>query len=162
MGAKMRKESWVGRSVDQFKRELYLTGTAGGLADLTEAGAGEYVGGRTHVDDIEEVEELAAELEVHKFSSAPPPAEGRAFDEREIVVIKGRPSKGIATQSSEAALVGARAASHVDGDGEVVHCIVDAFAKVILTVLARGGEMRLGDLVGPIDAIGAGAGLLDA
>src|ERR1035438_10362339 len=107
MSAKMRKESWVRRSIDQFKRELYLTGTAGGLADLTEAGAGEYVGGRAHVDDIEEVEKLAAELEVHKFSSALPPAEWSALNEREIVVIKGRSSKGIATQRSEAALVGA-------------------------------------------------------
>jgi hypothetical protein len=40
--------------------------------------------------------------------------------------------------------------------------VVCAFAEVVLAVLARGGEMRLGDLVGAIDAVGAGAGLLDA
>ena len=134
-----------------------MAGVAGGLADLTEAGAAENVGRQAHVDDIEEVEELTAELEVYKLGSAFAVAKGRALDEREIVVIKGRPPEGIAPQRSEPALVRSRAASHVDGDGEVVRCIVDAIAKVILTVGARGGEMRSCDLVGAVDAGSDGA-----
>src|ERR1035438_6691154 len=39
------------RSIDQLERKLYLAGVAGGLADLTEAGASENVGGKTHADD---------------------------------------------------------------------------------------------------------------
>lgn len=45
-------------SVDQLQRELDLTRVAGGLADFSEAGPIENIGGQTHGDDVEEIEEL--------------------------------------------------------------------------------------------------------
>ena len=50
----------------------------------------------------------------------------------------------------------------MDGNGEEIGGVVGALAEVVFADFARGGEMRRGDLIGPVDAVGARAGLLNA
>ena len=76
---------------------------AGGFADFAEAGAGEDVGWEAHVDDVEDVEELGAELEVDQFGAALARAEWGVFDEGEVEVVIGGSAEGVATEGAEAA-----------------------------------------------------------
>ena len=87
---------------------------------------------------------------------------GVSLDEREVEVIEGRTAESVAAQRAEEALIRPGAAGTWMGMEKKSDGIVLALAEVVLTVLARGGKMRRGDLVGAIDAGGARAGLLDA
>src|ERR1035437_6983860 len=157
-----RARQTSGQSVDQLERELDLPRVAGGLADLAKTGAVENVGGQAHGDDVEEVEELAAELQVHQFGSALAAAEGGVLDECKVEVVERRTAKGIAPERAEAVVVRPRAAGYMDGDGEEVGSIAGAVAKIVLAVLAGRVEMRLGDLVGAIDSVRSRAGFLNS
>ncbi len=49
-----------------------------------------------------------------------------------------------------------------NGNKEEIGSVVWALAEVVFTVFTRGGEMRSGDLIGPVNTIGTRAGLLNA
>lgn len=105
-------------SIDQLQRKLNLARVTRCLADHSEAGVAKdgsggtvhlkRVGRKTHGNDIEDVEELRSELEIHALGATFPATNGRVLDEREIEVIERRSSKRISSQGAEAALVGAR------------------------------------------------------
>src|ERR1039457_204885 len=57
-------------SVDQFERKLNLSRSPGRLADFAESGAGKNIGRQPHVHNVEEIEELSPELQVHAFGPA--------------------------------------------------------------------------------------------
>jgi hypothetical protein len=57
-------------SAENFERELNLPRGSRSPADLAEARAEDGVGGQTHVHDVEDVEELGAELDVEEFAAA--------------------------------------------------------------------------------------------
>ena len=106
-------------SVDQLEGELNLSRGSGGFADDAEAGTLDGIRGQAHVDDVEEVEELATELKVGALDAAVAMGDGRGLDEREVEVVVGRSAKGVAAQGAEAAGVRSGAAGDSDGDGEV-------------------------------------------
>jgi len=153
---------FCGCSIDEFERELNLTRCASGPADFAEARAAENIRGQAHIHDVEEIEELRSELEIHLLSSAVTMAEWRALDESEIVIVVSRSAESVAPQRAEQALVGTGASRYVNRNGEEVGPVVCAFAKVVLAICTRCGEMRRCNLVGPIDAVRSRAGLLDA
>src|SRR6185437_12339815 len=152
---------YQGPLVDQLERKLNLPRIARRPADLAEPLASHDVGRHPHGDNVEQVEELGAELHIHAFGSALAPPEGRVFDEGEVVVVERWPAECIAAERAEAPLVGSGAAGHVNRNGEE-RAIVRAAAEIILANLARGGEVRLRNLVGPIDAVRAVSRLLHA
>ena len=82
-------------------------------------------------------------MQVDALGSALAAAEGRVFDEGEVVVVVGGAAEAVAAEGAEDALVGPGAAGDVDGDGEEVGGVVCAFAEVVLAVLARGGDCLL-------------------
>lgn len=73
--------------MDELERELNLPRCPGRFGDLTEAGPVEDVCRQAHVDDVQEIEELGPELEIHTLGSAAAMGNGRALDESEVVVI---------------------------------------------------------------------------
>ena len=99
------------------------------------------------------IEELGAELEVDQFRSAFSRAEWRVFDHRQVEVVERRPAEGVAAKRAESPLIRPGASADVDGNGEEIGGVVCALAEVVLADFARGGEMRRGDLIGPVDAI---------
>src|SRR3974377_987582 len=80
--------------VNQLERELNLARGAGRLADHTEAGVADNLSGclvhlqrvrrQSHVDDIEDVEELGTELQVHALGAALSLSDRRVLDHGEI------------------------------------------------------------------------------
>ena len=74
----------------------------------------EDVGGEAHVDDVEEVEELGAELEDGEVAGAAV-ADGGVFEEGEVEVVEGGAAEGVAAEGAEAAGVGAGAAGRLTG-----------------------------------------------
>jgi hypothetical protein len=66
----------------------------------------EYVGGQAHVHDVEEVEELAAELHVDALGAAFAAAKRRVLDEGEVEVVVGRSAEGVAAESAETPWLG--------------------------------------------------------
>jgi hypothetical protein len=84
-----------------------LAGGAGGAADFAEAGTQQRVGRQTHVDDVEEVEEFSAKLQIETLNATRAAAKGRALDEGKIVVVISRPAEGVTSQSAEEPVVGA-------------------------------------------------------
>src|ERR1700678_3710717 len=126
-----RKEHDWPRSVDELERELNLPRRPGRFGNLAETRSGEDVRGQAHVDDVEEIEELGPELEIHALCSAAAIAEGRAFDEGEVVVIVCRTAEAVAAKGTEDALIGAGTTGDIDGDGEKVSGVVCTFAEVV-------------------------------
>ena len=102
--------------IDEFERELNLPRVTGSLADFAKTGSVENIRRQAHVDDIEQVEELGAELQIHAFGSAAAPAKGRVFDDSEVEIVVGRSAEGVASQRAEASLVRPCATSNVDRD----------------------------------------------
>ena len=98
------RENWIWR------------GSSGGFADEAEAGALDGVGGQAHVDDVEDVEELATELKVGALEAAAAMGDGRGLDERKVEVVVGGSAKCVAAQSAEAAGVGSGAAGDINGN----------------------------------------------
>src|SRR5579884_1543536 len=82
-------------SEDQFERELDLARIAGCPADFAEAGTFDDIGRQPEIHNVEQVEKLCPELQIHQFALTAPP-EGYIFDEREIEIVKARSTKGIA------------------------------------------------------------------
>ena len=99
-------------SIENLQRELNLPRGSGGSADLAEAGGEDGVGGQSHVDDVEEVEELGAELDVEEFAAAGAASDGGVFDQREIEVVVGGAAEGVSAERAEVARVGAGASGH--------------------------------------------------
>jgi hypothetical protein len=150
------------RSVDELERELNLPRRPGCFGNLAETRSVEDVSRQAHADDVEEIEELGPELEIHALGAAGAMAEGRALDEGEVVVVISWAAESVAAKVAEDPLIGTGATGNFDGDGKEIGGVVCAFAEVVFAIGARGGETRCGDLVGAIDAIGACAGLLDS
>src|SRR5580698_4132919 len=110
--------------VDQLQRKLNLPRVTRSLADLTESRAVDDVRRQLHVDNVEEIEELRAELQVDKLCSAPARAERRVFDHCEVIVVKGRPAERVAAERAETPLIRSGSSSNVNGDREIIRSVV--------------------------------------
>ena len=77
---RLMPDSFVAHSINELQRELDLARVAGGFADFAKPGPGYDIRGQTHIDNVEEVEELRAELEIDQLDSALARAEGRVLD----------------------------------------------------------------------------------
>ena len=148
--------------INQLERKLDLPRSAGDPADLAESRTGEDVGWQAHVDDVEQVEELSTKLQVHQLGSVPAAAKGGVFDERKVKVVKGWPAESIAAQRAKPTLIRSRSSTDVNGDGKEIRRVVCSVTKIVFTRFARGGELRCGDLVRAVDAVGSIARLLYA
>ena len=136
--------------VDQLEGELHLTGRAGGAVDEAEAGAPHDIGRQSKVDQVEDIEDLSAELEGKRFPASPA-AEGRVFGQRDVKIMEPRAAKGIAPELSGPSLVWTCSPGHVDGDEEEGRVLSRA-TEAVFPHLAAGGDNRLSDLVRPIGA----------
>ena len=125
----------------------------------TKARTAQDVYGQAEGHEVEGVEELGAELQGRGLGTLAA-AEGCILDQGEVEIMEARCAEGIPPQGSEAALVGPRAAGNANGDRKEGG-VVGALAKVVLPNLAAGGEDRCTDLIGPVGAVGAHAGLLN-
>ena len=76
-----------------------MSGRAGGLVDVAEAAASDHIRRQAEVRNIEDVEELGADLHGAKFGASAA-AEGRVFDERDIEIVITGSAKRVATQRS--------------------------------------------------------------
>src|ERR1700678_4148866 len=79
--------------VNQLQGELDLPRRTGRAADFAEAGAHESVGRQSHIDDVEQVEDLGAKLQIQPLKAARAPAERRVLDQGKVVVVIGRPAE---------------------------------------------------------------------
>src|SRR5579885_3128979 len=129
--------------VNQFQRELDLPRCTCRLTDLAKAGAVENVRRQAHVDDVKQIEELGADLHVHTLRSAPLP-DRCVFDEREIIVVVGRPAERVAAQRAKTSLVRSGAVGHAYGNEEEIGGVVGALPEVVLAYFSCRGEMRFG------------------
>src|SRR4029077_12952873 len=73
--------------------------------NFSETRSSQDVRGKPHVDYIEQIEELSAELDGHAFRAGGPPSEGRVLYQCEVVVVIGGSTKGIAAQRAKASLI---------------------------------------------------------
>ena len=124
--------------VNQLERELDLPGVTCGFADQAKATGSKGVGWEAHGDDIEEIEELAAELQIYELGSAFANAQRRVFDEGKVEIIEGGSAEGVAANCAETSLVRPCSAGQVNRNIEKVSTIVCAVAKVVFAHLARG------------------------
>src|ERR1700721_2583266 len=100
--------------VNQLQRKLKLPRCSRRAAYLAEAGAIDDVRRQAQVHDVEDVEELRAELQVYQLQSALALSKTGVFDQRKIVVVVGRSTECIAPQGTETALVRPASARNVD------------------------------------------------
>ena len=148
-------------SVNQLEGKLNLPRVAGSLADYPKPEPVRVLAGSPMVTMLKRLKNSERNCRSTRSAPLAAAAEGRVFDEREVEVVEGRAAECVAAQRAEAALIRSRSAGDLDGDVEEVGGVVCAFAEVVLANRARGGEIRLGDLVGAVDPCGAVAGLLN-
>ena len=130
------------------------------MANHAEAGAPHDIRGQSEIDQVENVEELAPELQGCRLTRAAM-AERRVLDQRHVKAVESRTVESIAPQRSESPLIGSCATGHADGDEEK-RGIVAALPEVILSNRPTCGENRLPHLIGPVGVQGSRAGLLHA
>jgi len=147
------------QSIDQFQRELNLAGSPSGMVDDPEARPAQDVHGQSEGGQVEGVKELGAELQGCGLRVRAA-AKGGVFDQSHVEIVKARAPESVSSQGSEAALVWPGAARNVNGDGKE-RGIVVAPAKVVFPNRAAGGEIRRRDLIRPVTAPRAHAGLLN-
>src|SRR6185437_8079999 len=123
-------------SIQQLQRKLDLARVSSRSTDDPEARARNRVRGQPHVYDVEDIEELGAELQHGQFRSMRAPAEWRVLDQRKVEVIKRRPSEAVARQASELSRVWTGAAGKMNRYREV-RSILLALAEIILAFRAR-------------------------
>src|SRR5579863_5688355 len=92
-------------SVDDLERQLNLPRCAGRFGYLPKTGPSQDVCRQAHVDDVEQIEEFTAELQVHALRAGRSSAKGSVFYHREVVVVVGRPAEGVASKRAEPSLV---------------------------------------------------------
>jgi len=111
--------AWIMRTgpktlVFELQRKLNLTGVAICSIDLAKAGPEDCVRRKPHVHDVEHVEKLSPELQVGEFSSRSPSSDRRVFDQRKVIIVIGRPTKGIPSESAKAPTIWARSSRNVN------------------------------------------------
>jgi hypothetical protein len=108
-------------SADELEGKLYLPDGAGGFTDFVEAGALERVRGRPMPTMLKNTERNR-----RSTCSAPAAAEGRVFDEGEVVIREA--AEAIAANGAEDSLVGTGAVGNGDGDGKQIGRAAGSFA----------------------------------
>ena len=127
-------------SIDELERKLNLPGRAGRFGDHSEAGTRHCVRWQPHVYDVENVEELTAELKIHSFCTGRPSTERSVFDRCKIEVVIGGAAKCVTTHCPEPS--GGRAEKGIS--------VVGAHTEVVFSIFSGSGEVWLGNLVGAI------------
>ena len=82
--------------INNFQGKLNLPRRSRGLADDAKSASVHNVRWQSEVHDVEDIEELGAELQSSEFAIAAMP-EGRIFDHREIEAVERRSAKGVST-----------------------------------------------------------------
>ena len=117
---------------------------------------------QTHGHDVEEIEELRAELQVHALRAALAASEGSVLDEREIEVIKRRTAEGVAPQRAEAPLVRTGSVGKCTGIEKKSTPLSPAVTEIVFPHFARSRKLGLGNLIGTVDTARSVPGLLNS
>jgi hypothetical protein len=94
---------------------LDLTRASRGTVDEAETGTQDCVGRKSHIHDVEYIEELSPELDVDQFASGFSPSYGRVLYNRHVEVVEGRSSKGVPPQGAKTPVIGPGSSRDIDG-----------------------------------------------
>src|SRR5882762_609401 len=104
-------------SENYLHRELHLARRPRSLTDDSKSTPAHNIRGQSKLHQIEYVEELGAKFQRTQYTVRRM-AERRVLDQGEIEIMEGRSSERVASERSEAALVGAGTAGQVDRNGK--------------------------------------------
>src|SRR5579863_3216888 len=117
-------------SVDNLQRKLNLPRGSCRLADHAKSCTLDDIGGQPHIDDIKQIKELRAELQIRSLQAISPVTNRSRLDERKIEIIICRAAKCITAERSKAPRVWSGPARDTNGNGKET-CVVCAPPEII-------------------------------
>jgi hypothetical protein len=141
----------TGMLIDQLKRELQLPRWARSAVNEPEPCPAKDVGGKTEIDQIENIEELGTELQSEGISSSAL-ADHRVFNERDVEIIEPGPTKGVTAESPGAASVRPGPVGQAYRNIEE-RSVGAPHPKVIFSYSSTGREGGLAYLIWPVSPV---------